>query len=248
MTNEVKIVLEKIKNNDLFDNDLYFVGGTALSHYLDHRVSYDIDIASSTKLPISKIKSFAFSIGAKQIRDANGAQFKINNGVDIENFHMKFILDGIKIEFSHFRLEMQKLVFQNARSSLYESASKLKILELNDIVLLKIIALFNRQKTRDLFDAAIILQTNLLDLAELERIYSFSNHTTSLRDYINGFNSVDDDLDNTIDFLAHHTYYKKFKKLDQHKRFKETKSMFIHEYDKKQKEAMLSINRAIRKG
>lgn len=100
---------------------------------------------------------------------------------------------------------------------------------------MKIIALFNRQKTRDLFDGAIILEANLLDIAELERIYSFSNHTISIRDYINEFNSVDDDIDNTIDFLPRHTNYKKFKKLDQQKRFKEAKSMFIQEYDKNKK-------------
>jgi len=246
MTNEIKTLLQKIKAHDIFDGDLYFVGGTALSYYLDHRVSYDIDLASTTKLPVSKIKAFAFFIGAKQIRDANGPQFKINTGNDIENFHMKFMLDGIKIEFSHFHSDMQKLVFENAGSSLYDSSSKLKILDLKDIVLLKIIALFNRQKTRDLFDGAIILESNLLEIAELERIYSFSNHTISIRDYINEFNSVDD-IDNTIDFLPRHANYKKFKKLDQQKRFKEAKSMFILEYDKKQKEAMKNINRAIRK-
>lgn len=55
MTVNVKQALSKICNDDIFKEELYFTGGTALSFYLDHRVSEDIDIVSSKSLPYKKI-------------------------------------------------------------------------------------------------------------------------------------------------------------------------------------------------
>ena len=39
MTSSVINVLNKIKDLDIFEDDLYFVGGTALSYFIKHRVS-----------------------------------------------------------------------------------------------------------------------------------------------------------------------------------------------------------------
>lgn len=50
MTTNVKEVLNKICNNEIFNHELYFIGGTALAYYLNHRISEDIDIVSSTAL------------------------------------------------------------------------------------------------------------------------------------------------------------------------------------------------------
>ena len=44
MTISVKKAIEKIYNNEIFNDELYFVGGTALAYYLNHRISEDIDI------------------------------------------------------------------------------------------------------------------------------------------------------------------------------------------------------------
>ena len=43
MTVNVKKTIEKIYNNEIFKDELYFIGGTALAYYLNHRVSEDID-------------------------------------------------------------------------------------------------------------------------------------------------------------------------------------------------------------
>ena len=40
MTDEALSVLYKIKDDDIFQK-FYFIGGTALSYYLNHRVSYE---------------------------------------------------------------------------------------------------------------------------------------------------------------------------------------------------------------
>jgi hypothetical protein len=253
MTPEIKEQLTAIKNNDIFEeNDFYFSGGTALSFYLDHRISYDIDIVAIKKLPIEKIKSFAFSIGARAIQDSNASQFKINTGEDIENYHMKFMLNGIKIEFSYFKSGIPTEVIKNSSSTLYENnkndESLLKILSLEDIVKLKIIALFSRQKTRDLFDVAIILEKNLCGLEELEKIYSFVKAgNNSIIDYINHFDSIHDDWDNSLDFSKYQEYYKTFRNLNQKNRFLKAKSMFIEEYEKLQKKKLIAIERDLRR-
>ncbi len=227
------------------EHPLFFVGGTALCFYLDHRVSYDIDIASIAKLPASEIKAFAFSIGARAIPDSNAATFRINTGEDLENYHLKFMVDGIKLEFSCFRAPVQVSILQNAASKPYDAVSTLRIPELKEIIALKIFALFNRQKTRDLFDASIILEKNLLGIEELERIYSYVRREhSSIREYIAAFNSVDDEGDNSLDFLSEHEYYKVFAKKSQEERFFHAKEMFLDRYTQRQKETLASLKKA----
>lgn len=245
MTNEARELLEKIKNHPLFDADnFFFIGGTALSVYLNHRVSYDVDIACTHKLPISQIKAFAFGLGARALPDKNRAAFRINSGEDIENYHLRFTVGGIKLEFSHFSSPIQSAIIENADFAPYDKDSKLKILAVEELISLKIFALFNRQKTRDLFDAAVVLEKNLLDIKELERIYSYTqNQHGSIREYITAFKPADGDGDNSLDFLPIHSYYKVFAKKSQDARFVKAKELFLEQYDKKQKEALESIKK-----
>ena len=244
MTNEIKIVLDRICNNDIFYGNSFFVGGTALSYYLNHRISYDIDIAFTDKLPISKINAFAYSIGARAIPDSNASQFKINTGEDIKNYHMKFMLEGVKLEFSYFRDPIQIEIIKQAKAQPYIDNSKLKVLDLKSIVKLKIFALFNRKKTRDLFDAYMILEKDLFTLNELETLYSFVQHNElSLREYIENFNSSDDENDNSLDFLKEQVHYKTFGKKNQTKRCEISKKMFFEQYDKKKKKLLVSMEK-----
>jgi len=56
MTANVITLLEKIKELEIFDSHpLYFVGGTALTYYLEHRISEDIDIIGIAPLPYRQI-------------------------------------------------------------------------------------------------------------------------------------------------------------------------------------------------
>ena len=69
MTANVKQALDKISNNEIFNNELYFTGGTALSFYLNHRVSEDIDIVSYKLLAYKKIIPAIASLGAIKLQD-----------------------------------------------------------------------------------------------------------------------------------------------------------------------------------
>lgn len=239
MTNDIKELLEKIEHSDIFArHPLYFIGGTALSVYLDHRISYDIDITSTELLPIPSLQAFAFALKAIHIPDrAKASAFRINSGKDLDNYYMKFMVDGVKLEFTCFDDALRQGILANAASSPYSEGSKLKILSLNDIITLKAIALFGRQKSRDLFDMAIILERKLLPIEEFERIYSFKQiGDTTLLEYIQGFDTKkDDDGDSSLDFLPHHEYYKTFAKLTQDERFDKCKEMFLDQYEDKQK-------------
>jgi predicted nucleotidyltransferase component of viral defense system len=241
MTNDIKELLEKIEHSEIFErHPLYFIGGTALSVYLDHRISYDVDITSTALLPISDIKAFAFPLKATHIPDSKASVFRINSGKNLDNYYMKFMVDGVKLEFSYFDDELRQSILVNAISTSYSEGSKLKILSLDDIISLKAIALFGRQKSRDLFDMAIILERKLLPIEELERIYSFKQiGEKTLLEYIQGFDvKKDDDGDSSLDFLPHHDHYKTFAKLTQDERFDKCKEMFLDQYNDKQKKKL----------
>ena len=249
MTNEIKTLLEKIEKNDIFEkHPLYFIGGTALSVYLDHRISYDIDFACTAKLPVSAIQAFAFSINATAIVDrARASLFRINKGEDLSHYHLKFMVDGVKMEFSYFDDLMIDVVLEQAAPKTYKDETKLKILALNDIITLKAIALFKRQKSRDLFDMAILLERNLLTIEELERIYSYKQAgDKTLLEYIQSFNDVkDDEGDSSLDFFPRHEHYKVFAKLTQDARFDKCKEMFLDQYHAKQKEKLENKRREV---
>jgi len=241
MTDNIKNLLEKIAQDDIFDKySLYFIGGTALSTYIEHRISYDIDITSNETLPISAIKAFAYSIGATLIPDTRASTFKINRGENLENYYLKFMVDGIKLEFSYFDDNLRQSILKNATKRPYLKDSKLKILGLKDIITLKSIALFNRQKSRDLFDLAIVLEKDLISIEELERIYSFYRVGDKiLYEYINSFDiKKDKQEDSSLDFLPKHKHYKTFAKLSQDERFEKAKELFFEQYNLKQKDKL----------
>jgi predicted nucleotidyltransferase component of viral defense system len=249
MTNDIKKLLSKIEHSDLFErHPLYFIGGTALAVYLDHRISYDIDITSMGPLPISDIQAFAFPLKATYIPDrAKASTFRINSGKNLDNYYLKFMIDGVKLEFSYFDDALRQSILAKAVSNPYSEGSQLNILSLDDIIVLKAIALFGRQKSRDLFDMAIILERKLLPIEELERIYSFKQTGDKpLLEYIQDFDATkDNDGDSSLDFLPHHYHYKSFVKLTQDERFEKCKEMFIAQYNDKQKEKLEKKRREV---
>jgi len=245
MTNEIDELLQKMKNHELFSKYKFlFIGGTALSYYLNHRISYDIDFAFESILPHGEISSLIYTLGGKAIPDKNSASFRINTGHDIKEYHLKFMLNGVKIEFSYFTHPIQKEILKNSEYKSFEEGSFLKILSLNDIIKLKMFAFFNREKTRDLFDIAFLMEKDFISYEEIEQFYSFcAKDGVSLRDYLKMFGSSDDDGDNSLDFISTQEYYKKFAKKEQTKRFLLAKEMFLEQYDKKQKSFFQEISK-----
>jgi len=171
MTVRVKKALEHIKSLEIFNTTgLYFIGGTALAYYLEHRISEDIDIISTKPLPYKKIITSVLSIGGKKLRDENAVALRMA-GLVPDEYMLKFNLDGVKLEFFRASTPLQIKIINDAKASKYLEAS-LNILDVKSIAKLKLIALLSRNKSRGLFDFKVILEENILSTDEILDIVS----------------------------------------------------------------------------
>lgn len=183
MTSNVIAVLNKIKDLEIFKNEFYFVGGTALSYFINHRVSEDIDIVSPKILDYRKIIPFMISIGAKKVDDENIMSLRLA-GLFPDEYILKFMLDSVKVEFFFANRPIQKEILKDLSFINYENSS-LKILDLKLIVKLKLVALFQRDKARDLFDFGSILDNKIITINEILDIAKEVKNITSQEELIN---------------------------------------------------------------
>ncbi len=195
MTANVKRVLQKIYNNEIFNDELYFTGGTALAYYLNHRISEDIDIVSSSKLNHIAIISQMNVLGATKIKDEHETALRMA-GLFPDEYMIKFVLDDVKVEFFQANRPIQKEILSNVSFSNFEN-SKLKILDVKSVAKLKIIALIMRDKSRDLFDFGAILEHDILGEDEIIELFSKVddklNSLESIINFIKGKTESNDD-------------------------------------------------------
>ena len=183
MTSNVISTLNKIKNLEVFKDELYFIGGTALSYFINHRISEDIDIVSPKTLNYKRIIPLMSTIGAKKVDDENIMSLRLA-GLFPDEYILKFILDDVKIEFFFANRPIQKQILKELTFTNYEN-SNLKILDLKLIVKLKLVALFQRDKSRDLFDFGSILDNDIMTINEILYIAKESKNINSKENLIN---------------------------------------------------------------
>ena len=183
MTSNVISALNKIKNLEVFKDELYFIGGTALSYFINHRISEDIDIVSPKTLNYKRIIPLMSTIGAKKVDDENIMSLRLA-GLFPDEYILKFILDDVKIEFFFANRPIQKEILKELTFTNYEN-SNLKILDLKLIVSLKLVALFQRDKSRDLFDFGSILDNDIMTINEILCIAKESKNINSKEDLRN---------------------------------------------------------------
>ena len=183
MTSNVISTLNKIKDLEVFKDELYFIGGTALSYFINHRISEDIDIVSPKTLNYKRIIPLMSTIGAKKVDDENIMSLRLA-GLFPDEYILKFILDDVKIEFFFANRPIQKQILKELTFTNYEN-SNLKILDLKLIVKLKLVALFQRDKSRDLFDFGSILDNDIMTINEILYIAKESKNINSKEDLIN---------------------------------------------------------------
>ena len=121
MTVNVQNVLNKINNNKIFNDELYFVGGTALAYYLNHRISEDIDIVSANTLKYKQIIPNIMSLGATKLQDENVSAL-IMAGLFPDEYMIKFVLDNVKLEFFQANKVIQKEILSKASFSNFENS------------------------------------------------------------------------------------------------------------------------------
>ena len=200
MTVNVKKTIQKIYTNDLFDGELYFVGGTALSFYLNHRISEDIDIVSSKTLNHRKIIPNMSILGATKLQDENVTALRMA-GLFPDEYMIKFVLDDVKLEFFQASRPIQQEILSQASFTNFEN-SRLKILDLKSIAKLKLVALIMRDKSRDIFDFGAILEYNVLSLDEIIELFSkVESKIKSVYDIINFIKLKQEPMDDEAVYL-----------------------------------------------
>jgi len=200
MTVNVKQALDKIKNNEIFNDELYFAGGTALAYYLNHRISEDIDIISAKTLPYKNIIPAISSLGATKLKDENVTALRMA-GLFPDEHMIKFVLDNVKLEFFQANRPIQKEILSQANFHNF-GHSQIKILDVKSVAKLKIVALIMRDKSRDLFDFGAILKYNILTQNEIIRLFSkVESKIKSTYDIINFIKSKKEPIDDESVYL-----------------------------------------------
>jgi len=158
MLPKTKEVLDFISQNDFFKkHDVRFVGGTALSYLINHRLSEDLDFAM-LDFEKEKIMAMMKHLGATYIEHE---QLQLdcaeNEGGDLKDYHLVFSLNDVKVEFFVPQFNsLEKEVWINEGVSLYEN-SNIKIASFKTTMYMKTMAFWNRKKYRDLFDIYFVL-------------------------------------------------------------------------------------------
>jgi predicted nucleotidyltransferase component of viral defense system len=155
---KTKNVLEAIANNQLFkEHDIRFVGGTALSYLINHRLSEDLDFAM-LELCKDEIEAMMHSYGATKIDHSNTARdYAHNDGAELDVYHLKYLVGGVKVEFfvPPFNI-LEKEIWTSEPTTNYQE-TYLKIASFQTIIYMKSMAFWNRKKYRDLFDIHYVL-------------------------------------------------------------------------------------------
>ena len=181
MLKKTKNTLELIMNDDFFlKYDFRFVGGTALSHIINHRLSEDLDFAS-LELPRKEIEDMMNKYNAVKLEhDPTIEDYVTNDGEDINDSYMKFMLNGVKVEFFTPPFNLSEIsIWEKDKYSYYEN-STLKIASLDTIIYMKTMAFWNRKKYRDLFDIHFILSNKHINANDFINNYLENNITYSI--------------------------------------------------------------------
>ena len=191
MLKKTENTLELIMNDDFFVKyDFRFVGGTALSHIINHRLSEDLDFAALELVP-KEIEEMMTKYAAVKIdHNVTMEDYVTNDGENIENSYMKFILNGVKIEFFTPPFNLLEIsVWEKDKYSYYEN-SKLKFASLHTIIYMKTMAFWNRKKYRDLFDIYFILSNNHISANNFIDNYLKNNITYEIDDLYKKIQSI----------------------------------------------------------
>ena len=193
--------LLKLFSKEDFINDFYFIGGSALAYYLNHRISYDIDLISTKKLNFNELLALNIKLNGKYIPDKNESAFRIDTGEDLKEYKMMFNINNIKVEFFYPNDPLRLAVLEKYKNK-FKTIENIKILDLKGIAELKLLAFLRRNKIRDLFDTFVLLEKNILDIDIIDK-YTAIEYDKTFVEYIENFK---DDGSESLDFNENNEY------------------------------------------
>jgi len=180
MLDKTKYVLELMADDQFFKQyDVRFVGGTALSLLIEHRLSEDLDFAM-LEIPKEAIISLMNKYGAIQRNHSNFIiDSAIDDGEDINNSHMMFDLYGIKIDFFSPPFNIKELVEWNSHPFTNYKNTNVKVAAFETIFYMKIMAFWNRKKYRDLYDIYFVINDSINNYSPKKFIEKYIEYNIS---------------------------------------------------------------------
>lgn len=157
--------------------DFTLVGGTALALQVGHRTSEDLDFnVFGQTLPTRKLDQLLAKLkeeGAaieSLISPEKKTAFKINAGLDMDTLIQDYLVDGSKVTF-HARKEPDRPAGQIEN---LKSAQKIKpsphgfdVMGVPGLFLMKSIVVYDRVRSRDLFDLMVLTKDHGFDLEKV---------------------------------------------------------------------------------
>jgi len=171
------LLLEQFSKEHFFKKkQAQLIGGTAIAFHVKHRMSFDIDITfphHSTLPSLDVLEKY----NAKPLPfDRAVIDSVINDGGEIEDYHKRFSIDGVKVDFvvnpSSNILESEIL-----KNDISVPFGYLQITSLDTLFKLKSLLLLDRNKIRDLYDIVYMLEYegyNAKDILETIKEYRFT--------------------------------------------------------------------------
>jgi len=178
MLEKTKELLDHICTHEIFEKyDIRFVGGTAFSYLINHRLSEDLDFAM-LDMHKHEIQDMMDSYGAIQVSlEDKLVDDAANDGEDISYHYLKYLLNGVKIEFFIPPFNLLEVRYWDDEPTTFYENSKLKVASLKTLSYMKTMAFWNRKKYRDLFDIYYLLENNLYCPKEFLENYLNCNFT-----------------------------------------------------------------------
>ena len=155
---EAATLLERFSKETFFkETQTTLIGGTAIAYQSEHRMSFDLDIAFPSHQILPTL-DFLENYDAKPLPfDRAIIDSMINEGGDVEDYHKRFSIDGVKVDFvvNPSSNIYEKEILQNDVGIKY---GNLKITSLDALFKLKSLLLLDRNKIRDLYDVVYLLK------------------------------------------------------------------------------------------
>lgn len=175
----IERALSELYKMPLVKENLAFKGGTALNKlFIDPQARYseDIDLTLVKRIPIGKT--------IDQLRDAidpwlGKPKYK-HSKVSFKLFYPYTSISGEKVKL---KIEINLTTYEQAfglrymdfnhRSSYYSGSSTITTFELDELMGTKLKALYNRNKSRDLFDMWLVIKRGLVNLDRVMESFHF---------------------------------------------------------------------------
>ena len=194
MKKKTEALAKKIAGEAFLENFL-LVGETALSVYLEHRLSEDLDFATTKKkLPKEAISDFLNRLSndgcvVEDILPLAERQYAENEGCDIDDLHQDWSVDGVKLTF--FTLQKQNGREKLAEDPGVEWSKNLRLASLETLFITKALVLADRHAMRDNFDIHVLLQRDDFCYADVIEAFKTYRPYTDLNIPFNRLRSSD---------------------------------------------------------